>query len=192
MKLAIVGAGSSRLPLMLGSVARAARSASLDEVALFDVRPERARTLIPVGRELAAACGTLPPCRNHDTLDGCLEGADAVVFTIRPGFEEGRARDERTCLDLGVLGQETTGAAGLAFATRSLPALIDGCRRALASNPRCVLGIFTNPAGLVTRGCWRPGSRAPWASATRRTWRWARSRGGRGGRRTTWTPRCTA
>ena len=157
MKLAIVGAGSSRLPLMLASVAVASRDCSLSEVALFDVRPERIDALLPAARALAAECGELPTCRAHATAAGALDGADAIIFTIRPGFEEARARDERACLDLGALGQETTGPAGFAFAARSLPALAAYCRQATASNPSCLLAIFTNPAGLVTQGLHRLG-----------------------------------
>ncbi|HOI11560.1 MAG TPA: 6-phospho-beta-glucosidase, partial [Myxococcota bacterium] len=103
MKLAIVGAGSTRLPLMLASVAAAGRTCRLDAVDLFDVRPDRVAALLPVGQALAATCGTLPPVAVAATAEQALEGADAVVYTIRPGFEAGRARDERTCLDLGVL-----------------------------------------------------------------------------------------
>ena len=157
MKLTIVGAGSSRLPLMLASVAQAARGCALSEVALFDVRPERVRALLPVALALAPECGALPPVRVHDRAQEALDGAAAVIFTIRPGFEEARASDERACLRLGVIGQETTGPAGFAFASRSLPAVADYCRIAIASNPSCLLAIFTNPAGLVTQGLHRLG-----------------------------------
>lgn len=151
MKLAIVGAGSTRLPLMLASVAAAVRTCRLDSVDLFDVQPDRIRALLPVGQALAAACGDLPPCHVAPSAEQALEGADAVIYTIRPGFEAGRARDERTCLDLGVLGQETTGPAGFAFAARSIPAVLAYCRMAARSNPACLPVVFTNPAGMVTQ-----------------------------------------
>lgn len=151
MKLAIVGAGSTRLPLMLASVAAAGRACRLDAVDLFDVQPDRVRALLPVGRALAAACGSLPNCQVAPTAQQALEGADAVIYTIRPGFEAGRARDERTCLNLGVLGQETTGPAGFAFAARSIPAVLGYCRMAARTNPACLPVVFTNPAGMVTQ-----------------------------------------
>ncbi|MBM4394230.1 MAG: hypothetical protein FJ087_00905 [Deltaproteobacteria bacterium] len=151
MKLAIVGAGSTRLPLMLGSVAAASARLRLREVSLYDVRPDRMSALLPVGLALAAECGPVPAVRVHASPESCLEGADAVVLTVRPGFEEARARDERACLELGVIGQETTGPAGLAFAARSIPVVAACARAALASNPACVIAVFTNPAGLVTQ-----------------------------------------
>ena len=41
-----------------------------------------------------------------------------------------RIQDERVALNLGVLGQETTGAAGFSFAMRSVPALVKYCELA--------------------------------------------------------------
>lgn len=151
MKLAIIGSGSTRLPLMLASVAEATRTCPLSEVALFDVRPERTAALLPVAMALAAECGPLPPVRIASTADEALDGIAAAIFTIRPGFEETRARDERACLDAGVLGQETTGPAGLAFATRSIPAVVAYCRIAEARSPGFLPVIFTNPAGMVSQ-----------------------------------------
>ncbi len=151
MKLALVGAGSSRLPLMLASVARTAREASIAEIALYDVRPERIGALLPVGKALAAGCGVLPPVRVCESPDEVLEGAGVAILTARPGFEVARARDERTCLDLGVVGQETTGPAGFAFAARSIPVAVGYGRLALARSPGCLVVVFMNPAGMVTQ-----------------------------------------
>ncbi len=151
MRLAIIGSGSTRLPLMLASVAEAVQTCPLSEVVLFDIRPERTAALLPVARAVANECGSLPPVRVAATADEALDGIAAAIFTIRPGFEETRARDERACLDAGVLGQETTGPAGLAFATRSIPAVVDYCRIAEARSPGFLPVIFTNPAGMVSQ-----------------------------------------
>lgn len=151
MRMAIVGAGSSRLPLMLGSLARSGGEAGLSEVTLFDIRPDRIETLLPVARAVGEVCGVLPSLEVAARVEEALEGADVVLFTVRPGFEEARARDERACLDRGALGQETTGAAGMAFATRSVPVLLDYCRQAQRLAPGFLPLVFTNPAGLVTQ-----------------------------------------
>lgn len=149
MKLCIVGAGSSRLPLMMASVARS--GFSFDEVTLFDIRPDRIKALMPVGLELCAFLGADIPFRNTSSFDDAVEGCQAMILTIRPGFEKQRALDERTCLDLGVLGQETTGPAGLAFATRTIPAVTGYCEIAERLAPGYLPVIFTNPAGMVTQ-----------------------------------------
>ena len=48
--------------------------------------------------------------------DEAVRDADYIITTIRVGGDHTRVRDERIALDLGILGQETTGAAGLSFA----------------------------------------------------------------------------
>ena len=54
-------------------------------------------------------------------LDVALEGADFVFSAIRVGGLAARVQDERVALDLGVLGQETTGAGGIAYGLRTVP-----------------------------------------------------------------------
>ena len=47
--------------------------------------------------------------------DVALKDADYIITTIRAEGDEGRVFDERTALNEGVLGQETTGAGGFAI-----------------------------------------------------------------------------
>lgn len=56
-----------------------------------------------------------------------VRDADYVITTIRVGGDHMRVRDERLALAHNVLGQETTGAAGVSFAMRSIPALAYYC-----------------------------------------------------------------
>lgn len=149
MKVCIAGAGSTRLPLMMASMSGA--GSRIDLVTLFDIRPERIRALMPVGLALCRHLGNPPPFRIASSLDDAVDGCDALIMTIRPGFEERRAADERACMDLGVIGQETTGPAGFAFATRTIPAVARICGAARRLSPGFLPVIFTNPAGLVTR-----------------------------------------
>src|SRR5258708_34112905 len=81
-----------------------------------------------------------------------IRGASHIITSIRPGFEQGRAIDERIAFKHGVLGQETTGAAGFAMAMRSLPAILEYCRLADEIAPGAWIYNFTNPAGLVAQG----------------------------------------
>ena len=76
-----------------------------------------------------------------------------MITSIRPGNEQGRATDERIAMNHGVLGQETTGAAGFAMAMRSMPAILDYARlvEEIAA-PGAWVYNFTNPAGLVAQG----------------------------------------
>ncbi len=65
-----------------------------------------------------------------------IQDADYVITTIRVGGDDMRVRDERIALSHGVLGQETTGAAGLSFAMRSVAALCEYCELVNVSQSR--------------------------------------------------------
>ena len=57
-----------------------------------------------------SAAGRRPEVVVEDDLATALTGADFVFSAIRVGGLRGRTRDERSALDEGLLGQETTGA----------------------------------------------------------------------------------
>src|SRR6185312_17468293 len=63
-------------------------------------------------------------------------------------------------LDCGCVGQETTGAGGLAKALRTVPVVLDIADRVRASNPDAWIVDFTNPVGIVTRALLQAGHRA--------------------------------
>jgi 6-phospho-beta-glucosidase len=73
-----------------------------------------------------------------------------VFSAIRVGGLQGRTVDERVALDLGLLGQETTGPGGLAYALRTVPVALEMARRAREVAPDAWFINFTNPAGIVT------------------------------------------
>jgi 6-phospho-beta-glucosidase len=79
-----------------------------------------------------------------------LEGADFVINQIRVGGNRARARDEKTPLKYGLLGQETTGAGGFAKALRTVPVVLDIARDIEHVVPQAWVLNYTNPAGLIT------------------------------------------
>ena len=79
-----------------------------------------------------------------------MTGTDLVFAAIRPGGTAGRTADERVALDLGLLGQETTGAGGLSYALRSIPRMLELAEQMRRHCPDAWLLNFTNPAGMVT------------------------------------------
>lgn len=73
-----------------------------------------------------------------------------VFAAIRPGGTAGRVADERVARNLGLLGQETTGAGGISYALRSIPAMLELAAGMRTHCPDAWLINFTNPAGMVT------------------------------------------
>ena len=123
----------------------------MTEVVLHDVDEQRLRAIGAGPRtSTVAASPTPPPCATTTDVDDALRGADFVFSAIRVGGLVGRTLDERVALDLGVLGQETTGPGGLAYALRTVPVALDLARRTRELAPDAWFINFTNPAGIVT------------------------------------------
>jgi 6-phospho-beta-glucosidase len=150
MKLAIVGGGGFRVPLVYSALLDKAGRLRLDEVVLHDIDAERLDRIATVLDGLAAEHGTRLPFRSTTDLDDATEGADFVFSAIRVGRLEGRVVDESVPLGLGVLGQETTGPGGICFALRTIPVMVALAETIGRRAPRARLINFTNPAGMVT------------------------------------------
>ena len=149
MRLAILGGGGFRVPLIVRAAAArwsAGRGPQIDEIVCYDVDPARSAAIAAVLADVSR-----PRLRWTNSVDDALTGADAVFSAIRVGGAAGRARDERRALDLGLLGQETVGAGGLTYGLRTLPVVLDLARRQAELAPSSWLINFTNPAGMVTQ-----------------------------------------
>lgn len=79
-----------------------------------------------------------------------VRGADVVFASIRVGGLGARRYDEHIPQRHGVLGQETVGAGGIAYAIRTIPPMVEYARLIAATAPNAWLINFTNPAGIVT------------------------------------------
>ncbi|WP_434176614.1 6-phospho-beta-glucosidase [Brachybacterium conglomeratum] len=156
MKLTILGGGGFRVPLVHEAVATAATGLTVDEVALHDVDPERLATISAVieeqGARLAAEgrAVALPRLVATTDLREAVTGADFVFSAVRVGGAEARTVDERVALGLGLLGQETIGPGGLAYALRTIPVALEIARTIAELAPTAWTINFTNPAGIVT------------------------------------------
>jgi 6-phospho-beta-glucosidase len=150
VRLTILGGGGFRVPLVHGALLQDAREPRIDEVVLHDVDPTRLDAVAQVLAQQAAGVADAPPVRTSTVLAEALEGADFVFSAIRVGGLEGRARDEHVALDLGVLGQETTGPGGIAYGWRTVPVALEVARTVARVAPSASVINFTNPAGMIT------------------------------------------
>jgi 6-phospho-beta-glucosidase len=150
MRLTIVGGGGFRVPQVFEAVADPAAPLRIDEVALYDVDADRLRVIARVVGQMADALPSPPRVVVTTDLDEALRGADFVFAAVRVGGAGSRILDERTALERGVLGQETIGPGGLAYALRTVPFMVGLARRIAAVAPDAWVINFTNPAGIVT------------------------------------------
>jgi 6-phospho-beta-glucosidase len=150
MKLAIVGGGGFRVPLVYGALLSRRETLAFDEIVLHDVDAARLDRISGVLEGQAAEHGDGLPFRSTTDLDDAVEGADFVFSAVRVGQLQGRVVDESVPLGLGVLGQETTGPGGICFALRTIPIMIELAEAVRRRAPGAWLVNFTNPAGMVT------------------------------------------
>jgi 6-phospho-beta-glucosidase len=152
MKAAVIGGGGFRTPTLHGCLLRVADRVGIAEVVLHDLSAERLtriRAVIAgIDRDRG---GATVPLRTTTSLEDAVDGAGAVLVAIRVGGGEARTVDEEVPLSIGILGQETVGPGGIAFALRTIPVM-----RAIADvvrdrAPAAWFVNFTNPAGVVTQ-----------------------------------------
>lgn len=149
MRLTILGGGGFRVPLVYGALLA---GGPVTRVVLHDTDETRLRVIEHVlAGQAAAAPERAPAVQATTSLDEAIEGADVVFSAIRVGGLRGRTRDERVALDLGVLGQETVGAGGIAYGLRTVPVAVDIARRVARLAPDAWVINFTNPAGMITQ-----------------------------------------
>ena len=154
MRLMIAGGGGFRVPLVYRALASGSFSGLVRELVLYDVDPARLKAMEAVLAAMAAgaspASGGQPAIRTTTSMQQALSGTDMVFAAVRPGGTAGRVADERVALELGLLGQETTGAGGISYALRSIPAMLELAESMRQLAPEAWLINFTNPAGMVT------------------------------------------
>jgi 6-phospho-beta-glucosidase len=149
MKVALIGGGGFRAPIVWASVAGLG-AGRVEELSLYDVDEVRLRRVADVIEGLRRERGDGPSVTTTTDLDAGLEGAQIVFCAIRVGGLAGRIVDETVPLKEGVLGQETVGPGGISFALRTVPVMLDIAAKVSRRAPGSWFLNFTNPAGLVT------------------------------------------
>ena len=150
MKLTILGGGGFRVPFVHQALLHGRGVARVDEVVLHDTDPDRLTAIGHVLDRLSAGASDQPHLRMTTSLDDAVACSDFVFAAIRVGGVAARVNDERVALDLGVLGQETVGAGGVAYGLRTIPVMVHVAERIAALAPSAYVMNFTNPAGMIT------------------------------------------
>jgi 6-phospho-beta-glucosidase len=150
VKLVLLGGAGFRTPAMYEAVHDVRDALGVDELVLYDVDDARLPRVLQVLEGIDRERGSRVAVRATADLDDALEGADVVYSAIRVGGIASRIVDETVPLGHGVLGQETTGPGGIAFALRTIPVMRDIAERTAARAPTAWFMNFTNPAGMIT------------------------------------------
>ncbi len=160
MKLAVVGGGSTYTPELIDGFARLRDTLPISELVLIDPAADRLELIGGLARRIFAKQGHPGLITTTSDLDAGVADADAVLLQLRIGGQAARLQDETWPLECGCVGQETTGAGGLAKALRTVPVVLDIAERVRRSNPDAWIIDFTNPVGIVTRALLQAGHKA--------------------------------
>ncbi len=160
MKLTVVGGGSTYTPELVDGLARLRDTLPVDELVLVDPDEERLALVGGLGQRILGRYGHPGVLTTTSDLDAGVDGADAVLIQLRVGGQAAREQDETWPLECGCVGQETTGAGGLAKALRTVPVVLDIATRVRKASPDAWIVDFTNPVGIVTRALLEAGHRA--------------------------------
>ncbi len=150
MKLCILGGGGFRTPYVYQALLRDSGSPRITEVTLYDVDEQRLQVMLMILSQLAEPFADAPKLKPTRNLAEAITGSDFIFAALRVGGLEGRRCDEHVALDLNLLGQETTGPGGLAYALRTVPVMVQIARLIAELAPRAYVMNFTNPAGIIT------------------------------------------
>jgi 6-phospho-beta-glucosidase len=161
MKVAVVGGGSTYTPELVDGFARLQHLLPVEELVLTDPDQERLELVGGVSERILARQGHPGRLVRTTDLDQALDGASVVLLQLRVGGQSARNVDETLPLECGCVGQETTGAGGLAKALRTVPVVLDIAERVRArADSTAWIVDFTNPVGIVTRALLDAGHRA--------------------------------
>ncbi|MFE0352915.1 6-phospho-beta-glucosidase [Streptomyces nigra] len=160
MKLTVVGGGSTYTPELIDGFARLRDTLPIEELVLTDPATDRLELVGGLARRIFARQAHDGRITTTTDLDAAVDGADAVLLQLRVGGQAARQQDETWPLECGCVGQETTGAGGLAKALRTVPVVLDIAERVRRANPGAWIIDFTNPVGIVTRALLQEGHRA--------------------------------
>jgi 6-phospho-beta-glucosidase len=155
LKIAVVGGGSTYTPELVSGLTRL----DVSDFALHDIDPDRREVVGGLARRMLERQGYRGNLEITDDLDAAVGGADFVLVQIRVGGQTARLADETFPLQCGCIGQETTGAGGLAKALRTVPVVLGIADRVRELSDAWIVD-FTNPVGIVTRSLLDAGHRA--------------------------------
>ncbi|EOH91701.1 6-phospho-alpha-glucosidase [Enterococcus pallens] len=145
----IVGGGSTFTLGFLKSFVRMKKDFPLKKLVLFDIDQERQDVVGKFGDILYRE--QFPELDFSYTTDSkeAYEGMDFVFMQMRAGGLPMRAQDEHIPLSMGMVGQETCGAGGMAYGLRSIVEMIKAVHEIREYAPDAWILNYSNPAAIV-------------------------------------------
>ena len=161
VRVTVVGGGSTYTPELVEGFVRRYDRLPVDELVLHDIDAERLSIVGGLADRMADKADSPTRIVQTTSRDEALDGADFVLIQLRVGGQAARLIDETLPPTFGTIGQETTGAGGLAKALRTVPVVLELAEEAARrAAPGAWILDFTNPVGIVTQALLDEGHRA--------------------------------
>lgn len=151
MKIAVIGGAGVRTVIFINGLLKRYKKLNIDQVVLYDIQEEKLQIIEKLCQHVVnRKQEALRVWAVSDPVEA-ITGADYIVTTLRVGGDHSRVIDETIALNMGVIGQETTGVGGFSMAVRTIPVLKEYCELIKKHAPNAWIFNFTNPSGLVTQ-----------------------------------------
>ena len=147
-KVVVLGGSGVATPELVDALIHCSNRETPMDLVLVGRSRDKLETVTAVGRLLAGQDPLLSLSCTTDA-EAALAGADFVINQMRVGGLEARLFDETFPREIGLPGEETTGAGGFANAVRTVPVALEYARRVERLAPGALMLSFSNPASLV-------------------------------------------
>lgn len=154
-KIVIVGGASSFTPGIFKSLLVNKNELAIDEIYLQDIDGEKLEIMGQFCEIMAKKHSENIKVRWGLDRKEAFEEADFVLVQIRPGGLKQRELDEKIPLKFGLIGQETCGPGGFAFAMRTIPAMIEIAKDVVKYCPEAWVLNYSNPEAMISEALMR-------------------------------------
>ena len=148
LKLAVIGAASSYTPELLFTLAQDHNKLEVVQVNLVDQNLAKLQLVGLVCQRLIDENRMDIRLELTTSVEQGVAGVDFVLPQIRVGGLEARVRDETLPMEMGMVGNETTGAGGFVCALRTLPPMLEIARTVERVSPGAWILNLSNPKTL--------------------------------------------
>lgn len=150
--ITIAGAGSARVPALVGNLIEMKERFPLSKIIFFDIDNERMGKMEAYDRLVLKTFWPEVEVVFTTDMDEAYSHTDFVFCQMRVGKGEMRSYDEKLPLKYGLVGQETCGPGGFSYGLRSLGAMKEMVEKVRSYSKDTWILNYTNPAAIVAYG----------------------------------------
>ena len=150
--ITIAGAGSARVPALIGNLIEMKERFPLDKIIFYDIDNERMGKMEAYDRLVLKTFWPEVEVVFTTDMDEAYSRTDFIFCQMRVGKGAMRSYDEKLPLKYGLVGQETCGPGGFSYGMRSLGAMKEMVEKVRSYSKDTWILNYTNPAAIVAYG----------------------------------------